>query len=53
VGDSGQVYLSGLQDKGKLLVKWNDGAENQCQASYTLRDKNPGNIPYMDKIVCR
>ncbi|EKC2616436.1 fimbrial biogenesis outer membrane usher protein [Salmonella enterica] len=36
VADEGQVYFSGLPDKGRLMVNWGQGAGNQCIASYTL-----------------
>lgn len=34
VGDDGQVYVTGLQQKGVLLVKWGSGQQEQCQAEY-------------------
>lgn len=34
VGDDGQVYVTGLQQKGILLVKWGSGQQEQCQAEY-------------------
>ncbi|WP_025123107.1 MULTISPECIES: fimbria/pilus outer membrane usher protein [unclassified Serratia (in: enterobacteria)] len=36
VGDDGQVYLSGLPEEGRLLVKWGRGAGQQCRATYSL-----------------
>lgn len=36
VGDSGQAYMSGLPDKGKLLVTWADGSDGRCTADYSL-----------------
>jgi len=36
VGEDGQVYLAGLQDKGVLLVKWGDGSDQQCHVNYSL-----------------
>ncbi|HHR6046261.1 TPA: FimD/PapC C-terminal domain-containing protein, partial [Providencia alcalifaciens] len=37
VGDGGQVYLTGLPETGKLLVKWGDAAAQQCQVNFDLR----------------
>ncbi|SUW63736.1 Outer membrane usher protein fimD precursor [Buttiauxella agrestis] len=36
VGDAGQVYLTGLANKGALQVKWGSGAQEQCQVKYSL-----------------
>lgn len=36
VGDGGQVYLAGLNQKGKLTVKWGNELSQQCQAYYSL-----------------
>lgn len=36
VGDAGQVYLSGLPEKGTLTAKWGKGVNQQCQAAFNL-----------------
>lgn len=36
VGDYGQVYLAGLPELGKLLVKWGSDASQQCAAQFNL-----------------
>lgn len=36
VGDAGQVYLSGLPERGKLTAVWGQGATQQCQATFNL-----------------
>ncbi len=36
VGDDGQTYLSGLPEKGQLLVRWSDGQDGHCTADYQL-----------------
>jgi outer membrane usher protein len=36
VGDGGQVYLTGLAERGNLMVKWGSGADQQCQVSYSI-----------------
>lgn len=38
VGDDGQIYLSGLPLKGKLLIQWGNGKGSQCFAPYSLPD---------------
>ena len=39
VGDRGQAYLSGLEDRGALDVKWGPGLDQQCRAAFTLADQ--------------
>ncbi|QXA57389.1 fimbria/pilus outer membrane usher protein [Providencia rettgeri] len=36
VGDGGQVYLTGLPEKGTLSVKWGNGTDQQCLADFDL-----------------
>lgn len=36
VGDYGQVYLAGLPEIGKLLVKWGSQSSQQCTAKFNL-----------------
>ncbi|CAI1949843.1 Outer membrane usher protein fimD precursor [Serratia fonticola] len=36
VGDAGQVYLSGLPEKGTLTAKWGKSANQQCRATFNL-----------------
>lgn len=43
VGDAGQVYLTGLADRGQLLVKWGSGAQEQCLVSYSLAKPTTAN----------
>ncbi|HDC4393721.1 TPA: fimbrial biogenesis outer membrane usher protein [Enterobacter cloacae] len=38
VGDAGQVYLSGLPERGELRVSWGDGPDSQCRAAFDLKD---------------
>lgn len=39
VGENGQVYLTGLADKGTLLAKWGNSPDQQCQIHYVLPEK--------------
>lgn len=36
VGDSGQVYLTGLAERGTLTVKWGNEPHQACQVAYSL-----------------
>ncbi|WP_369310239.1 fimbria/pilus outer membrane usher protein [Providencia rettgeri] len=36
VGDNGEVYLSGMPEKGRLHVKWGKDLQAQCVAQYHL-----------------
>ncbi|EMH4163337.1 fimbrial biogenesis usher protein [Pluralibacter gergoviae] len=40
VADNGQVYLSGMPLSGKVQVKWGEGADASCVASYRLPEKS-------------
>lgn len=36
VADGGQVYLSGMEDKGSVTASWGEGAGQKCRADYQL-----------------
>lgn len=36
VGDGGQVYLAGMQERGTLRVQWGKEANRQCRVAYRL-----------------
>jgi len=38
VGDGGQVYLSGLPEKGTLFARWGNQSDQQCRASFNLNN---------------
>ncbi|WP_233602581.1 fimbria/pilus outer membrane usher protein [Citrobacter koseri] len=40
VGDSGQLYLSGMPEKGQISIKWGEGKNQQCQVKYQLTDQD-------------
>lgn len=46
VGDDGQVYLSGLPQKGNIKASWGKGTDQQC-SFYYQRDRDVQNIPLM------
>lgn len=40
VGDSGVAYLSGLPEKGQLIVQWGNSPDRQCLVNYQLTEQN-------------
>lgn len=55
VGDGGQVFLTGLPDKGELSVQWGGGTEQRCQVPFRLpaaRDEDSG-VPLQVQNVCQ
>ncbi|HID9122571.1 TPA: fimbria/pilus outer membrane usher protein [Klebsiella michiganensis] len=42
VGDNGQVYLTGLPEKSKLLVQWSKEASDKCQVNLNIPADNKG-----------
>ena len=45
VGDDGIVYLSGLQERGIIKVRWGDNTNQHCKVSFNL---SKGNIDLDD-----
>ncbi|HGG3697420.1 TPA: fimbria/pilus outer membrane usher protein [Salmonella enterica subsp. enterica serovar Java] len=53
VGDNGQLYISGLPEKGHLNVSWGRSAEQRCAVDFKLPLKQDG-IPVTEmEAVCR
>ncbi|MGB7803525.1 fimbrial biogenesis usher protein [Buttiauxella sp.] len=52
VGDEGQIYLSGLPLKGKLLIQWGDGKGSQCFAPYSLPEGSLKQAVVMATATC-
>lgn len=42
VGDDGQVYLSGMPDKGQLKASWGNETNQQCTVNYQLNTAPQG-----------
>lgn len=40
VSDNGEVYLTGLPESGKIMAKWGNGSDEQCQGSFSLVSSN-------------
>lgn len=55
VGDGGQVYLSGVPDKGSLVAKWGNGNGRTCRADFVLppQKKDESSLRYLDNVACR
>ncbi len=52
VGDAGQVYMSGLPEKGALLVSWGNDKKHQCRAVFDLnKSKTTPDNPVRETIV--
>jgi outer membrane usher protein len=47
VGDAGQVYLTGLPEKGRMLVKWGDEQNSQCRFNYDFQAINQPTILFL------
>lgn len=55
VGPEGEVYLSGLPERGQLQVSWGSGADERCVTDYTLPslgDRPPAGVQTFS-AVCR
>ncbi len=52
VGDEGQIYLSGLPLKGKLLIQWGNGKGSQCFAPYSLPEESLKQAVVMATATC-
>ncbi|WP_225378473.1 fimbria/pilus outer membrane usher protein [Escherichia coli] len=53
VGDNGQLYISGLPEKGHLNVSWGRSAEQRCAVDFKMPVKQEG-IPVTEMAaVCR
>uniref|UniRef100_UPI00398429EF fimbria/pilus outer membrane usher protein n=1 Tax=Enterobacter mori TaxID=539813 RepID=UPI00398429EF len=44
VGDGGQVYLTGMHEKGTVNVSWGKTADSHCAAAYHLPAKDDGAV---------
>lgn len=53
VGDSGQVYLTGMPQKGSLLLKWGNASKEQCSVSYRLPEETPASGVIELNATCR
>lgn len=54
VGDGGQVYLSGVPEKGALIAKWGNGGGQTCRADFVLPPQMAGQntLHILDGVKC-
>ncbi|NRN29834.1 fimbria/pilus outer membrane usher protein [Photorhabdus heterorhabditis] len=53
VSHEGQVYLTGLADSGRLLVKWGYQDIQECGVNYKLPEKKPLSGIYIIEAHCK
>ena len=53
VGESGQVYLTGLAPQVNLTVKWGNQSANTCRVHYSINMTKLNNDVIIDNAVCR
>ncbi len=53
VGDSGQVYLSGLPLQGIINIQWGESSYQQCRANYQLPESELDNAISYANLECR
>ncbi|MFP3439121.1 fimbria/pilus outer membrane usher protein [Pantoea sp. SIMBA_133] len=53
VGDDGEVYMSGLPEKGELIVQWGEDESRRCEASYSLPAASDTNQLQQIITTCR
>ncbi|MBC3252454.1 fimbria/pilus outer membrane usher protein [Serratia fonticola] len=53
VGDAGQVFLSGMQEKGQVKAKWGNGVNQQCTGEYRLHNELQSAPLAKASVVCR
>ena len=51
VSDNGQVWMSGLPDRGELMAQWGDDGKSNCNAPFSF-NKNKGKVS-MITLVCK
>lgn len=53
VGSDGQVYISGVESKGKISVSWGADITQRCMANYQLNTKKSNNGLYTTNSICQ
>ncbi|WP_140919821.1 fimbria/pilus outer membrane usher protein [Limnobaculum xujianqingii] len=52
VGEKGQVFLSGLEQDGDVLVQWGKEHEQSCRVSYRLPEGIPPGVIHVVQQTC-
>lgn len=53
VGGQGQVYMSGVPQKGQLLVTWGKDANQQCKAPFSLTPESNNSTISTLTVACK
>ncbi|HHA1936286.1 TPA: fimbria/pilus outer membrane usher protein [Enterobacter ludwigii] len=53
VGDSGQLFMSGLPDGGVLNVQWGSDADAHCSVPFRLPEARQDDVPVSVTAVCQ
>lgn len=53
VGSEGQLYMSGMPDKGQLLVKWGNALNQQCRVNFSLPPADAASAVQSVMLVCQ
>ncbi|MGF6192415.1 outer membrane usher protein [Serratia sp. 509] len=53
VGSDGQLYLSGVPEKGQLQVKWGNAANQQCKVAFALPEATAESAVRLVRGVCQ
>ncbi|ERC35832.1 type VII secretion system (T7SS), usher family protein [Escherichia coli B93] len=53
VGDNGELYLSGMPEKGEFLLSWGQAADEKCKAAYHITHKPDDTSLVQMDAICR
>jgi outer membrane usher protein len=53
VGDSGQLFMTGLPDEGRINVQWGGDADSRCSVPYRLPAERKDGVPVSLTGVCQ
>jgi len=53
VGEAGQVYLTGLQNRGELLARWGSESHEQCRVNYLIKEHKTESGVLLSNETCQ
>ncbi|MGO2143608.1 MAG: fimbria/pilus outer membrane usher protein [Serratia bockelmannii] len=53
VGDGGQLFMTGLQDEGRVRVRWGSDSDEHCIAPFRLPPERSDGVPVSVTGVCQ
>ncbi|MFJ2973396.1 fimbria/pilus outer membrane usher protein [Kluyvera sp. NPDC087067] len=53
VGDGGQAYITGMPERGELMAKWGNAANQTCRVTFNLAENNPTSGMITTRATCR